>query len=211
MASKRDLIVWENVADIIKEKKMSLSDLARAIGVRPQSINSIKTGARGIGAKTLRKLSDALNVDEIRLLQVPIPPRPGPDSQSIPVISWVQAGSFGERSDIWPVGVSGEGEPVRTVKSAGPNAFALRVEGDSMRPRYLPGDIIIVDPAVACDNGSPCVCVLNGEATFKVFHDREDAIVLEPTNAKYPEIIIRKDRAVDFRVVGKVIDMIPKI
>jgi len=211
MATKRDLIVWGNVAEIIKEKKMSLSELARAMGVKPQSINNIKKGITGIGPKTLRKLSLALNVDEIQLLRVDVPPRPGPNSRMIPVISWVQAGSFGLAADPFPVGVSGESEPVQTTHGTSPGAFALRVEGDSMAPRYLPGDTIIVDPAIACDNGSPCVVVLNGEATFKLFRETEDAVILEPTNAKYPEIIIRKDRRVDFRVVGKVIDMIPKL
>lgn len=211
MASKRDLIVWENVTEIIKEKKMSLSDLARAIGVRPQSINSIKSGARGIGPKTLNKLARALNVDELELMKVDIPPRPGPDSQKIPVISWVQAGSFKELSDIWPAGVSGEGEPVQSAKKVSSGAFALRVDGDSMAPRYLPGDVIVVDPAAACDNGSPCVCVLNGEAVFKLFRETEEAIILEPLNGKYPEIVIRKERSVDFRVVGKVVDLIANI
>ena len=211
MATERDRIIWQNVSDILSEKKWSLVDLARAMGVKPQSVNSLKSGIRGIGPKSLKKLSQALNVDVIELLKVDIPARPDPRSRPIPVISWVQAGAFTENVDLWAAGISGEGEPVLSDKPVGPNAFALRVEGDSMAPRYLPGDIIIVDPAIACDNGSPCVVVLNGEATFKLFRETDEAVILEPLNAKYPETVIRKDRSVDFRIVGKVVNMIPKL
>jgi len=208
MATPRDKIIWDNVESLLKEKGWSYVDLARSMGVKPQSINSLKSGIRGIGKKSLLKLSEALNVDQMQLLAVDIPVRrPHP----IPVISWVQAGAFREAVDLYAVGFSGEGEPVYSTKAVGLNAFALRVEGDSMSPRYLPGDIIVVDPAVKCTNGCPCVVAMNGEAVFKMFHETDDAIVLRPLNPKYPEIVIRKDSPVDFRVVGKVIDLIPKL
>ena len=208
MATQRDRIIWANVEKLLVERGWNYTNLAGAMGVVPQSVNSIKSGARGIGSRTLKKLSDALGVDEIRLLAIDIPafqPRP------IPVISWVHAGQFAEAEDHWPVGVSSEGDPVFSYRKVGTHAFGLRVVGDSMAPRYLPGDTIIVDPELKCDNGSPCVVVLNGEAVFKFFRDTADAIILEPMNPRHPDIIIRKDRSVDFRVVGKVVDLIPKM
>lgn len=129
----------------------------------------------------------------------------------IPVISWVSAGVFAEAVDHWPVGLSGEDDPVFSYRKVGPHAFALRVEGDSMMPRYMPGDIIVVDPEIKCDNGTPCVVVVNGEATFKFFKETNEAIILMPMNNKYPEIVVRKNSNVDFRVVGKVVDLIAKI
>jgi SOS-response transcriptional repressor LexA len=123
----------------------------------------------------------------------------------------VQAGAFSEAVDMHAAGVSGEGEPVHSTKTAGPHAFALRVEGDSMAPRYLPGDIIVVDPEMKCDNGTPCVVWLNGEVTFKLLWETEKEIRLQPLNDRYPDQIIRKESHVDFRVVGKVVDLIPKM
>jgi SOS-response transcriptional repressor LexA len=76
-----------------------------------------------------------------------------------------------------------------------------------MLPRFMPGDIAIVDPSVRCDNGSPCVVSVNGEVQLRFFWDKETEILLKSMNDKYPEIIIKKDSRVDFRVIGKVIDI----
>lgn len=206
MRNQRDQIIWGNVEKILKNKDWNLVDLAKEMNITPQAINSLKT--RGIGARSIKKLAAALKIDEIQLMTIDAPARlPRP----IPVISWVQAGSFTEAADMHAVGVSGEGDPVHSTKAVGPHAFALRVEGDSMAPRYLPGDIIVVDPEIMCDNDSPCVVVLNGEATFKFFKEIDGAIILQPMNNRFPEIVIRKDSQVDFRVVGKVVDLIPKL
>ena len=174
------------------------------MNVTPQAVNGLKSGSTGIGELTLKKLSLALNVDELVLLSMDLPslqPRP------IPVISWVHAGAFAESADRWPLGVSGEEEPVFSYGRTGPNSFGLRVQGDSMLPRFMPGDIAIVDPAVRCDNGCPCVVSINGEVSLKLFWDKETEIVLKSMNNKYPEIIINKESNVDFKVIGKVVDI----
>jgi len=46
--------------------------------------------------------------------------------------------------------------------------------GDSMEPRYMEGDIIVVDPSLSCNSGCPCVVCLNGEVSFKIFKETED-------------------------------------
>ena len=206
MASQKDQIIWGNVEKILKDKDWSLVDLAKKMGVTPQAINSLKRG--GIGIRSIKKLSLALNVDEIQLLTIEVPQRlPRP----IPVISWVNAGSFSESLDNWPAGVSVVDEPVFSYRKLGPLAFGLRVEGDSMSPRYLHGDIIILDPEIKCDNGSACVVSLNGEVTFKLFWETETEIRLQPLNDRYPDTIIRKDSRADFKVIAKVIDLQAKL
>ena len=52
---------------------------------------------------------------------------------------------------------------------------------------------------------------MNGEVSLKLFWDLGGEIVLRAMNDKYPEIIIRKDSNVDFRVIGNVVDSKPKI
>jgi len=206
----------KNLMRLMEERSLRPIDLARLID-RDQVyvlmiLNDKETGARrNIGNKILKIICEKLNVDESEMYKFSSVQLPEKYSGPLPVISWVSAGLLAEASDEWPPGVSGEGDPVHSYKKTGPNAFGLRVEGDSMYPRYLPGDIIVDDPEIACDNGCPCVAVLNGEATFKFYYDTKDAIILRPMNNKYPEIVIRKDSPVDFRVVGKVVDVVVKI
>ena len=132
-------------------------------------------------------------------------------SKPIPVISWVHSGAFVDAKERWPSGVSAESDPVYSSVMTGSNAFGLRIEGDSMLPRFMPGDIAIVDPSLRCGDGSPSVVWVNGEVSLKLFWDLGGEIVLRAMNNKYPEIIIRKDSNVDFRVIGNVVDSKPKI
>jgi len=142
----------------------------------------------------------------INAISIPIP-----QIKQIPVISWVHAGLFAEPVDTWPNHVSEEGESVISYETVGPCAFALRVVGDSMEPRYFPGDTIIVDPGIRCDNDCPCVVWLNGEVSFKIFKETEDEVRLHPLNDRYPDTTIKKDSRADFKIIGKVVEMRPKL
>jgi SOS-response transcriptional repressor LexA len=202
----------QNLIRLMKEKNLKSIDLANLIERDPPYIHSIlkppgEKGSRGIGSKILKALCAKLEVSEDEFyigMGIPVPEK---QLQPIPVISWVHAGEFAECENIWPIGVSGVEDPVFSYVKTGPNAFGLRVQGDSMFPRFMPGDIAIVDPSVRCDNGSPCVVSVNGEVQLRLFWDKETEILLKSMNDKYPEIIIKKDSKVDFRVIGKVVDI----
>jgi len=208
MATDRDKIIWSNVERLLSEKEWSLVDLANRMGIKPQGVNSLKSGIRGIGTKSTEKLAKALGVEVIELYKTGIP---DVFSRPIPVISWVHAGAFSEPADLWPVGISGEGESVFSRRKVGPHAFGLRIEGDSMAPRYLPGDIVIIDPERRCDNGSACVVWINGDVSLKLFYEDENEVRLVPLNETHEISTIPKGRKVDFRVIGKVVDMIPRL
>ena len=66
--------------------------------------------------------------------------------------------------------------------------FALRVKGDSMYPRYLEGDTVILRKQPTCDSGNDCAVLVNGdEATLKQVILRQDGSVeLRPVNPAYP-------------------------
>lgn len=194
------------------EKNKRPADIARLIDRDPAYIAAIlkppgEKGARNIGPTILKALCDKLEVAEDVFYQGMGLPVPEKQPRSIPVISWVHAGEFAECADRWPLGVSGVEEPVFSYVKIGPNAFGLRVQGDSMLPRFMDGDIAIIDPAVRCDNGTACVVTINGEVSLKLFWDKESEVLLKSMNDKYPEIVINKDSKVDFRVIGKVVDI----
>lgn len=93
---------------------------------------------------------------------------PGPAIRGeVPLISWVQAGAWSEIVDNFAPGDAEEWLPC--PKKFGPHAFALRVRGLSMEPRYQSGDIIFVDPDAGAEHGKHVVVRLDDEheATFK--------------------------------------------
>ena len=69
----------------------------------------------------------------------------------------------------------------------GKEYFALRVSGDSMYPKYLDWDIVIVHKTPTCDSGDDCVVYVNGyDATLKTVVLGEDgSVTLRPININY--------------------------
>lgn len=116
--------------------------------------------------------------------------------QLVPVINKVAAGYPVDFDDLeYPVGVADN--YVRCPDLHDPNAFAVRVVGDSMEPKFKEGDIVIFSPAVEVCNGDDCFIRFSmpHETTFKrVFFESDDRIRLQPRNEKYSPVIIDGSR-----------------
>lgn len=62
--------------------------------------------------------------------------------------------------------------------------FALKIQGNSMYPKYLEDDIVIFLKTPDCDNGADCAVIVNGDnATFKKVVKQTSGIVLQPLNS----------------------------
>jgi len=110
----------------------------------------------------------------------------------VPVINKVEAGYPADFDDLdYPVGIADD--YVRCPDLHDPNAFAVRVVGDSMEPRFREGDIVIFSPAAEVQNGDDCFIRFSmpHETTFKrVFFEPDNQVRLQPRNDKYPPIIV---------------------
>ena len=73
------------------------------------------------------------------------------------------------------------------IKGRHGDAFALRIDGDSMSPDIRHGDLVIVSPAVGAVDGKPAVVQLEGQigVTCKLFRRDGDVIHLVPVNDRY--------------------------
>lgn len=110
----------------------------------------------------------------------------------IPVINRVAAGYPVDFDDLqYPAGFADD--YVRCPDVDDPSAFAVRVYGDSMEPKFVQGDIVIFSPVLDVRNGDDCFIRLATphETMFKrVFFESQDKIRLQPRNEKYPPMII---------------------
>ena len=132
--------------------------------------------------------------------------QPGPDTRGhVPLISWVQAGSWHEAEEHYLPGDAEEFLPCPV--SHGLGTYALRVTGDSMTAphgkSYPAGCVIYVDPSQigGVGSGDRVIAKINGDAkvTFKQFIDDAGVKFLKPLNPQYPTI---HD---PFRIIGKII------
>jgi repressor LexA len=110
----------------------------------------------------------------------------------VPIINKVAAGYPAEFDDLdYPVGIADD--YVRCPDLHDANAFAVRVVGDSMEPRFTEGDIVVFSPAVEVRNGDDCFIrfATPHETTFKrVFFEAENRIRLQPRNESYSPTIV---------------------
>ena len=177
------------------------SELARRVGVTPQAVQKWESGANGPRGKRLEKLASELRSTVGYLVSgegVGTPNvEPGPEQKGyVPLISWVQAGSWCEVEDIYAVGDAEDWLPCPT--SHGPRTYVLRVRGESMnnphsRKTFREGDLIYCDPDRQAENGSMVVVKLDDEqqATFKQLIIEGDQKFLKPLNPNWPEPIIK--------------------
>jgi SOS-response transcriptional repressor LexA len=107
--------------------------------------------------------------------------------QLVPVINRVSAGYPADFNDMgYPVGIADD--YVRCPDLHDPNAFAVRVVGDSMIPAFTQGDIVIFSPAAEVQNGDDCFVRLSNpnESSFKrVFFEAEGKVRMQPRNETY--------------------------
>jgi SOS-response transcriptional repressor LexA/DNA-binding XRE family transcriptional regulator len=123
---------------------------------------------------------------------------------NIPLLTWIQAGEMTEYDDKYPY--PGCSDEYITTDLKGEHLFALRVKGDSMSPKFLEGDIVIVNPDVQTGNGDYVIVkdVVSDETMLKQLKIYSNKlIVLHPLNPSYKDIEFSKNYVVIGRVVRK--------
>lgn len=117
----------------------------------------------------------------------------------VPLINRVAAGYPTEFTDLgYPARVADEYVGVPDVYD--PDAFAARVVGDSMEPRYREGDIVVFSPLAATRDGSDCFVRFerDEETTFKRIYfsrteDGREMIRLQPLNSAYEARTVERE------------------
>ncbi|WBF19241.1 S24 family peptidase [Halomonas elongata] len=192
---------------LINESGKRAIDVAREAGVPQSTLSRILTGKiEEPSDRPVAKLAEYFGVsgDQIRgrepietegsadkIAQHPalhesnVAPPPKLEGY-VPVISWVQAGSWTEVCNVDAVSE----EMVPRPPACSDRTFALRVKGQSMAPKYEPDLIIYVDPEVLPFDGDDVVAVLtdSNEATFKQFVEEPgDDKMLKARNPSWPD------------------------
>lgn len=74
-----------------------------------------------------------------------------------------------------------------------PRAYGVRVRGDSMLPRYKPGDVVVVSPNTPVEDGAEVyVALLSGERLLKTARRAAGGWILESENRAYPARFVKK-------------------
>lgn len=193
-------MIGDKLLALLESKKIKPGTLARLIGVPKSTIYSIiKRNNKNVDFSVIEKISETLDVpiEYFYDSQPKVPAAPAAPELTAPPASFFTR----EVVRIPVLGRIPAGIPIEAIEdvidfeeipaaktSGGRIYFALQVEGDSMFPRFLPGDIVIVRKTEICYSGDVCVVYVNGsDATLKeVRLDPEKrTLTIIPANTNY--------------------------
>lgn len=188
--------------------------LAEKLGYKSYTtIQKWESGVSDPPLKTLDRLAKLFNVDidDLNNRDLTKPRMQGSTSEParIPVLGSVPAGIPLEAiEDI----VDWEEIP-KEWTDGGREYFGLRVKGDSMYPKYMEGDTIILRKSDDCASGEECVVYVNGyDATLKRVVKKTDHMILQPLNSEYePLMFDYNDARHPVRVAGVVVEIRRKV
>lgn len=87
--------------------------------------------------------------------------------------------------------------------------FALKIKGDSMEPRIVAGDVVIVRMQPTAETGDVVIAMVNGDdACCKRFIKHDEGITLQSFNPSYTPMFFTKKEieSLPVTIVGKVIE-----
>ena len=183
----------EEVFDLRPGTLLELAHLART----PEDVRSRLEQLQSAFQRSEQALSTLME----RMPDAPPSAAESPSPQTrVPIINRVAAGQPSEFTDLdYPPGVADE--YIGAIPGLeDPQAFAVRVEGDSMEPRYHQGDIVIFSPTAPVAGGDDCYvrfaaeCSVAQGATFKrVYFDGSATVRLQPLNGRYPPLVVPQE------------------
>lgn len=177
---------------------MKQVELSRATGLTDSQISSWYNGRYRPNAEAMTKIAAALGVTTDYLLgkeEIPIAKFTLPQFHDVPVLGSVAAGTP----------ILAQEDVIGTVMTD-KDVFALRIRGDSMSPRIMDGDIVLVRQQDAAEDGDLVIAEIDGEATCKVLKRSHGSVMLVPFNAAFAPFVFSGQEAEDLRILGKVVE-----
>ena len=189
--------VWTALDRLAERAGMSPSGLAKRSGLDPTTFNKSKRitadgRERWPSTESVSKALAATNSSIDTFVQLI---GDGARSlQSVPLLGLAQAGSGGFFDDSgFP---SGKGwDEVALPSASDEHAYALEISGDSMKPAYRDGDIIVVSPGTPIRRGDRVVVkTTGGEVMVKELKRRTTkTLELQSLNPVHPDRTLDAD------------------
>lgn len=205
---KQKAIFSENLNSYIVKSEKTQLEIAKSIGVSPQTFN---TWCKGVAIPRMGKvqaLADYFNINKSDLIEdkkLNIDTVPIESGYTIPVLGRVAAG-YGKEAVEEVIGQI-EISPALAAKG---DYFGLLIKGDSMIPTLYDGDTVIVQRVDDAESGDLVIALVNGhDATCKRLQKYAEGIALIPQNPVYEPMRFTESEidTTPVKILGKVIEM----
>lgn len=196
------------IKSAMKEQDMSLSELARRVGVAKSAVSRYLNLTREFPLNRSKDFAKALSISteyllgfdkseqqhEQQLETLPV--------KKIPVVSQISAGLpiYSEENLIDYIYFA------TNKLNSDKEEFGLKVSGDSMDKIFQDGDIVVVEKDSVVENGQLGVVMINGyNGTVKRVRYNDDQIILIPESnnpSHYPQVYSKND---EVKIIGRVV------
>lgn len=197
--------IGEKLKTLRLKMGLSQSEVAEKINVTKPTYASYEKELRSINIDTLYELSKFFNVplesfftDTLNIFESISPTG---SIKRLPIISRVSAGKGEYGTDDILDWIE---MPVSLCKNCD---YATFVKGDSMEPKILDNDLILVQKTNFLENGTIGIFRVQEDVFCKKYYSNPltKEIVLKSINSKYDSIYIDENFNEDFYILGKVV------
>lgn len=203
----------ERLKKAMEIRNIKSSELSEKANIPKSAISQYISGLYEAKQKSIFKLATALNVSEAWLMGLDVPMEKATTKKNkletikIPIVGRVAAGCpiLAEEEIIDTVDI-----PKEWLKD-GYSYFGLRVKGNSMFPRILDGDYVIVRQQNEINSGNIGIILINGdEAVVKQVYITDSGITLKSYNPMYQDMVFSKKDVITkpVTIIGRVVKLI---
>ncbi|GAB1352751.1 hypothetical protein MASR1M12_14820 [Erysipelotrichia bacterium] len=194
--------IGKNLKKFIKSRGLNQTQFAELVGVRQSDVSEWVNDLRMPRPETISKITELLNISTADLVE---------EDERVAhfddMTGWVKLRVIGKVPAGVPIEAVEEyvSEIVVPPEHARPGCYALEVRGNSMVPKIMDGDVVVVAPCPDPRSGQIVVTRINsdGEVTLKKFQKDNGAILLVPENPEYQTRILTPDS--NIKILGCVI------
>ncbi len=187
-------------------------EIAQYLNITQSGYGKYELGKRDIPTDIQKKLAKFYNVSIDTLLSNNNHIPPNEEIILFPIVATIQAGYNKNANEEY----TGEKLPIPKFMIHGDpnNYFVIQINGDSMAPRYLQGDRVLMERADLVNSGqTAAVCIGDEEATLKrvIYDENRTFITLEPLNENYSPRTFRGEDMNQIHIVGAVKQLIREV
>lgn len=176
-------MIGKKLKELRSKQKISQADLAKAVHVGRSTVSMWEADSSDPDLNTVIAIADFFDISATQLLESGHETKTKRAAVRIPVYGCVPAGIPLEAIE----DITDYEEIPADMLHGDDEYFGLVVHGDSMYPKYIDGDTVIVKKQDSCISGQDCVVYVNGyNATLKtVFLQPDGGVRLQPINTSY--------------------------
>lgn len=217
------------VKELLRERRWTTKMLAEKTGMSESYLTHIKNGTRRWNEDILKRLSEAFELHPIELF---IARKKSADRRDrvakkdlidnsrqrvtpkmVPVMKDIPAHPSPYNNELMQVTSGYKGVFIPVVGFEDSDMFCIKLESNSLRPRFTKGDYVIVSPAAEVSSGDIVAVEFGDKNVTRAFMQvsyGDDLVILESLSHKHAPIALTRSKDA-YRFVGKVVMRYQKV